>query len=84
MKNIYKLFWSEEALKNLQLLIIYFESRWTQKEIEKLYWAPYLMDECNYNNDKRNPVYIKYKKGKSNYIFIYEISEKGKYRNICP
>lgn len=33
MKNIYRLVWSEEALTNLQGIIDYLKSKWTEKEI---------------------------------------------------
>ncbi len=33
MESIYKILWSEEALKNLKLIIGYLENNWTQKEL---------------------------------------------------
>jgi plasmid stabilization system protein ParE len=35
MKNIYKVIWSDEALKNLKEIIVYLEDNWSQKEIGK-------------------------------------------------
>lgn len=35
MKNIYKVVWSDEALKNLEKIIQYLENNWTEKEIGK-------------------------------------------------
>ncbi len=35
MENTYKLFWSEEALNNLQQIIYYLENKWTKREIKK-------------------------------------------------
>lgn len=35
MKSIYKVIWSEEALKNLKEIIDYLEENWSQKEIRK-------------------------------------------------
>jgi plasmid stabilization system protein ParE len=35
MKNTYRIIWSEEALSNLQGIIDYLESRWTNREIKK-------------------------------------------------
>ncbi|OYT12089.1 MAG: hypothetical protein B6I19_10340 [Bacteroidetes bacterium 4572_114] len=35
MKNIYKIVWSDEALRNLRDIIDYLENRWTKKEIQK-------------------------------------------------
>ena len=33
MESIYKILWSDEALKNLKLIIEYLENNWTQKEL---------------------------------------------------
>jgi len=33
MESIYKILWSDEALKNLKLIIDYLEKNWTQKEL---------------------------------------------------
>jgi len=35
MKSIYKIIWSDEALRNLKSIIDYLENRWTEKEIGK-------------------------------------------------
>ena len=35
MKSTYKIIWSDEALSNLQGIIDYLESRWTNREIKK-------------------------------------------------
>lgn len=35
MKSTYKLVWSDEALKNLNHIISYLESKWTKREIKK-------------------------------------------------
>ncbi|MDD2387698.1 MAG: type II toxin-antitoxin system RelE/ParE family toxin [Bacteroidales bacterium] len=35
MKNISKVLWTQEANKNLSIIIKYLEDNWTKKEIEK-------------------------------------------------
>ena len=35
MKSIYKLNWSDEALKNLKGILSYLEENWTEKEISR-------------------------------------------------
>jgi plasmid stabilization system protein ParE len=35
MKSIYKIIWSDQALRNLKSIIDYLENRWTEKEIGK-------------------------------------------------
>lgn len=35
MTNTYKIFWSDESLKNLDSIINYLEHNWTEKEIKK-------------------------------------------------
>ncbi len=36
MKNGYKIFWTEHALKELSMAIAYLEENWTKKEIQSL------------------------------------------------
>jgi plasmid stabilization system protein ParE len=35
MTNTYRIFWSDESLKNLDSIIKYLELNWTEKEIKK-------------------------------------------------
>ncbi|MBC8004213.1 MAG: type II toxin-antitoxin system RelE/ParE family toxin [Verrucomicrobia bacterium] len=35
MENIYKITWSDEALKNLKTIINYLETNWTEKELKQ-------------------------------------------------
>lgn len=35
MESIYKLFWSDNAIQNLESTISYLENAWTEKEIRK-------------------------------------------------
>ena len=34
MASDYKIFWTNEAIKNLESILNYFEDRWSQREIE--------------------------------------------------
>ena len=35
MKNIFKIIWSDEALKNLNAIIFYLENNWTENELKQ-------------------------------------------------
>ena len=35
MKNTYSVFWSSEALKNMESIFLYLEENWTQRELRK-------------------------------------------------
>jgi plasmid stabilization system protein ParE len=35
MKSIYRILWSDEALKNLKALVNYLENNWTEKELNQ-------------------------------------------------
>jgi plasmid stabilization system protein ParE len=35
MKNTYSVFWSSEALKNMESIFLYLEENWTQRELKK-------------------------------------------------
>ena len=35
MKNTYSVFWSSEALKNMETIFLYLEENWTQRELRK-------------------------------------------------
>ena len=37
MKNGLKIRWTEEATKNLESIIIYLESNWTEKELKRFF-----------------------------------------------
>lgn len=37
----YKIFWSDEAIYNLESILDYLQSRWTQREIDKLKTQPH-------------------------------------------
>ena len=37
MKSGYEVFWTDEALLNLKLIIDYFEYRWTERELRKFF-----------------------------------------------
>jgi len=45
MKNIYKIFWSDEALNNLKEILEYIENRWTERELN--HFSKLLDDNLN-------------------------------------
>ena len=51
MKNIYKIIWSDEALKNLKAISNYLEKNWTEKELKQF---AKLLDN-RLNSIKSNP-----------------------------
>jgi plasmid stabilization system protein ParE len=77
----YKLFWSDEAINNLESILDYLQNRWTQREIDKfkkqlskqlnlITSNPLIFPKSDYNPRLRKAVL-----SKQTTIF-YEISEK--------
>ena len=51
MKNIFKIIWSDEARKNLNVIINYLEKNWTEKELKQF---TKLLDN-SINSIEKNP-----------------------------
>lgn len=80
----YKLFWSDEALKNLESILDYLNNQWTQREVDKfkkqlskqldlIINNPRLFPKSDYNPNLRKAVLSKYT------TIFYKISEKEIY-----
>jgi len=70
MENIYKILWSDEALKNLKTIINYLETNWSEKELKQfaklldkrlilIKGNPYMFPKINHPNDIRKSVLSK-------------------------
>jgi len=70
MKNTYRIIWSELALSNLKEIVSYFESQWTEKELQKFAQLldkrlssiernPHLFPLINYSENMRRSVLSK-------------------------
>lgn len=70
MKNIYRILWSDEALKNLKTIINYLETNWSEKELKQfakllderlilIKSNPYLFPKINHSIEIRRSVLSK-------------------------
>lgn len=70
MKSIYKIIWSDEALKNLKAILNYLENNWTERELKQfaklldqrltsIERNPYLFPLINKSVDLRKSVLFK-------------------------